>query len=132
MLQAARNLGDLLIVGLNSDESVGRLKGPDRPFIPAAERAEILSALACVDYVIIFEEATPEAAISRLQPDVHCKGADYAPPHGKPLPERALVEAYGGRVEFVPLLPSTSTTELVRRVRRPEDAEPEGGPMAQP
>ena len=116
-LQAARNLGDMLVVGVNSDESVRRLKGPSRPFMPVSERAEILSALECVDYVIVFAEPTPEAAIGRLMPDVHCKGADYAPPGGKPMPETAVVESCGGRVEFVPLVPSTSTSELVRRVR---------------
>jgi rfaE bifunctional protein nucleotidyltransferase chain/domain len=124
MLQAARSLGDLLIVGLNSDASVRRLKGPPRPFVSATERAEILCALACVDYVVIFDENTPVAALARLQPDIHCKGADYAP-GGKPLPERAVVEAYGGRVEFVPLLPATSTTQLACRIRG--STEPERG-----
>jgi rfaE bifunctional protein nucleotidyltransferase chain/domain len=125
LLQAARSLGDLLVVGLNSDASVRRLKGPERPLIPAAERAEMLCALACVDHVIIFAETTPAAALARLRPDVHCKGADYAP-GGQPLPERAIVEAYGGRVEFVPLVPAASTTQLVGRIRR--GAAPEGGP----
>jgi rfaE bifunctional protein nucleotidyltransferase chain/domain len=116
-LQSARQLGDILVVGLNSDDSVRRLKGPDRPIVPAAERAEILAALACVDHVIIFDESTPEAALERLRPDVHCKGADYAPPHGKPIPEAAVVAAYGGRIEFLPLLPDISTTDLVRKIR---------------
>lgn len=67
-----------------------------------------------MDAVVIFDEDTPEAALRRLKPDIHCKGADYAPPHGKPIPERAVVEAYGGRVEFLPLLPGVSTTEIIR------------------
>jgi len=116
-LQAARRFGDILVVGLNSDDSVRRLKGPDRPILPAAERAELLAALECVDHVVIFDEATPESALARLQPEVHCKGADYAPPHGKPIPEAALVEGYGGRVEFLPLMPASSTTDIVRRIR---------------
>jgi D-glycero-beta-D-manno-heptose 1-phosphate adenylyltransferase len=121
-LQTARGLGDLLVVGVNSDSSVRQLKGPGRPIVPEAERAEVLSALACVDYVIVFDERTPEAALERLRPDVHCKGADYAPPHGKPIPEAALVAGYGGRIEFLPLVPGTSTSDLVRRARELEDA----------
>ncbi|HVS38443.1 MAG TPA: adenylyltransferase/cytidyltransferase family protein [Gemmataceae bacterium] len=116
-LQAARAFGDALVVGVNSDESVRRLKGPGRPIVPAAERAELVAALECVDRVVLFDELTPEAALARLQPDVHCKGADYAPPHGKPIPEAAVVAAYGGRVEFLPLLPGVSTTDLVRRIQ---------------
>jgi rfaE bifunctional protein nucleotidyltransferase chain/domain len=115
-LQAARALGDALVVGVNSDESVRRLKGPRRPIVPAAERVEVLAALECVDRVVVFEELTPEAALARLQPDVHSKGADYAPPHGKPIPEARVVSAYGGRIEFLPLLPAVSTTDLVRRI----------------
>src|SRR5438552_237298 len=90
-LQAARSRGDILVVGVNSDASVRQLKGPGRPLIPAAQRVEILAALEYVDYVVIFDELTPEAALARLQPDVHCKGADYAPPHGKPNPETPLL-----------------------------------------
>jgi rfaE bifunctional protein nucleotidyltransferase chain/domain len=119
-LQAARRLGDVLIVGVNSDASVRQLKGTGRPILPAEERAELLSALACVDYVVIFDELTPEAALARLQPDVHCKGADYALPHGKPIPEAALVESYGGRVEFLPLVPGTSTSDLIQRIHELE------------
>ena len=115
-LLAARRLGDVLVVGLNSDDSVRSLKGPGRPILPAVERAELLAALECVDLVAVFEESTPAAALARLQPDVHCKGADYAPPHGKPIPEAEVVRSDGGRVEFLPLLPETSTSALVRRI----------------
>jgi D-beta-D-heptose 7-phosphate kinase/D-beta-D-heptose 1-phosphate adenosyltransferase len=117
-LQAARDLGDRLIVGLNSDASVQQLKGPSRPIIPAAQRAEVLAALACVDHVVIFDELTAEASIARLKPDVYCKGADYAPPHGKPVPEAAQVEAYGGRIAYLPLVPNASTTDIVQRIRQ--------------
>jgi rfaE bifunctional protein nucleotidyltransferase chain/domain len=116
-LQAARSLGDVLVVGVNSDESVRQLKGASRPIVPVEERAEILGALACVDYVVVFEELTPEAALARLQPEVHCKGADYAPPGGKPIPEARIVQAYGGRIEFLPLFAPSSTSDLVRRVQ---------------
>jgi D-glycero-beta-D-manno-heptose 1-phosphate adenylyltransferase len=116
-LQAARRLGDVLVVGINSDESVRRLKGPGRPILSADERAVVLSALACVERVVVFDEPTPESALLRLRPDVHCKGAEYAPPHGKPVPEAQAVRSYGGRVEFLPFLPGVSTTEVIRRVR---------------
>jgi D-glycero-beta-D-manno-heptose 1-phosphate adenylyltransferase len=123
-LEAARAFGDLLVVGINSDASVRGLKGPGRPILPAAQRCELVAALACVDYAVVFDEPVPLGAISRLKPDVHCKGADYAPPAGKPIPEAAVVAAYGGRLEFFPLVPGLSTTDLLRRVRR---AEGEGG-----
>jgi rfaE bifunctional protein nucleotidyltransferase chain/domain len=119
-LRAARACGDVLVVGINSDASVRRLKGPGRPVLSAAGRVEVLSAFACVDYVVVFDDATPEAALARLRPDVHCKGADYAPPHGKAIPELPLVEGYGGKVVFLRLVPSVSTSELIRRIRPPE------------
>jgi rfaE bifunctional protein nucleotidyltransferase chain/domain len=117
-LTAARSLGDVLVVGLNSDDSVRQIKGLSRPIIGQDDRVEMLAALVCVDAVVVFEEATPENALQRLQPDIHCKGADYAPPYGKPVPEARLVEAYGGKVKYLPLLPGISTTELVSRIQR--------------
>jgi rfaE bifunctional protein nucleotidyltransferase chain/domain len=119
-LQTARSLGDLLVVGVNSDASVRALKGPARPILTEAERVELLSALACVDHVIVFAEATPEAALLRLKPDIHCKGAEYAPPNGKPVPEADLVQAYGGRIMYLPQVPGFSTTELIHRIRKRE------------
>jgi len=116
-LQAARALGDLLVVGLNSDASVRGYKGPNRPILTQDERAALLAALECVDYVVVFDEPTPEAALARLKPDIHCKGAEYAPPHGRPVPERAVVEGYGGRIAYLPLVPGLSTTELLKRLR---------------
>ena len=116
-LQLASELGDVLVVGINSDESVRLLKGVGRPILTANDRAEVLAALECVDHVVVFSELTPTATLERLRPDVHCKGADYAPPYGKPIPERALVEAYGGRVAFLPLVPGISTSELIRRIQ---------------
>ena len=117
-LEAARRMGDVLIVGVNSDDSVRRIKGPGRPIVPAAERAEILAALSCVDHVVVFDETTPEEAISRWKPDVHCKGADYAPPDGKPIPEAEVIEAYDGRIEFLPLSGSISTSDIIQRIRQ--------------
>lgn len=118
-LRTARSLGDILVVGINSDDSVRRLKGPPRPIVPAVERAFILAALECVDYVTIFEEDTPERAIGILRPDVHCKGAEYAPPNGKPIPEAELVSSYGGKIRFLPIVNARSTTNLIRTIRGP-------------
>lgn len=116
-LAAARQLGDLLVVGLNSDASVRRNKGPRRPILTQDERAAMLAAVECVDYVVAFDEATPETALARLKPDVHCKGAEYAPPHGRPVPERGVVEGYGGRIAYLPLVPGVSTTDLLARIQ---------------
>lgn len=107
--------GDFLIVGINSDDSVRRLKGVNRPIISEDDRALMLSALACVDAVVIFEEDTPISLIRLLRPDIHIKGSDYA---GKPIPEREDVESYGGKVEFVELKPGWSTTSFLKRLHR--------------
>ena len=114
-LTAARALGDVLVVGLNSDDSVRRLKGPGRPILELDQRAALISALRSVDHVVVFDEDTPEAALERLKPDVHSKGAEYAPPHGSPMPEREVVEAYGGRIEFLPEVSGISTSEVIAR-----------------
>jgi D-glycero-beta-D-manno-heptose 1-phosphate adenylyltransferase len=120
-LLAASEHGDVLIVGLNSDHSIRQLKGPARPIVPEAERAQVVAALACVDYVVLFDDLVPTNLLEQIRPDVHCKGADYAPPHGKPIPERTIVEAHGGRVAFLPLVPGMSTSELIQRIRNLED-----------
>jgi rfaE bifunctional protein nucleotidyltransferase chain/domain len=113
----------VLVVGVNSDSSVRRLKGAGRPILPAIERAELVASLAGVGHVVIFDEDTPEECIRLLRPHVHCKGADYAPPHGKPVPEAAIVESYGGRVAYLPLVDGLSTTELIRRIRQLPDGD---------
>ena len=118
-LRAARAKGDLLIVGVNDDASVQRYKGPRRPIVPAAERAELVAGLACVDYVTIFGEDTAIELVRALQPDVYVKGGDYAAPGatgGKPLPEAEVVRAHGGQVAIVPLVPDASSTSLIERV----------------
>jgi rfaE bifunctional protein nucleotidyltransferase chain/domain len=109
LLQAARSLGDCLIVCLNSDESVRRLKGEGRPLNPAADRVSVLSALHCVDAVLVFGEDTPSAALQRLRPDVWVKGGDY---EGQVLPEAALLSTWGGQAVTVPYLAGRSTTQL--------------------
>ncbi len=108
-LAAARELGDCLIVCLNSDDSVRRLKGPERPIIGQHDRAELLLAMECVDAVMVFDEDTPEAALGRLRPDIWVKGGDYK---GASLPEAGLVESWGGRCVTVPYHPARSTTGL--------------------
>lgn len=114
-LEAARALGDLLIVGVNDDESVRRLnKGPERPINPLVDRMAVLAALRCVDGVLAFSEDTPVELISRLRPDIHVKGGDY---DAASLPETPVVEAGGGRVVILPLLPGRSTTGIVRKLR---------------
>lgn len=116
-LQAARNCGDLLVVGVNSDASVRALKGADRPVTPCAERLEIIAALECVDFVVVLDDPNPTEALSRLRPEVHCKGAGHAGPDGKAMPELETVRAYGGRVELIPAKPAVSTTSIGARVR---------------
>ena len=114
-LQAARTLGDLLVVGVNSDASVRHLnKGVDRPIVPEAQRAEVLAALGCVDYVVIFSEPDPGALITALQPDVLVKGGDWAI---NQIVGRETVEARGGIVTTIPLVPGLSTTSLLQRIR---------------
>jgi rfaE bifunctional protein nucleotidyltransferase chain/domain len=113
-LQAARALGDALIVAINSDRSVRAIKGPERPLTAAAERAEILLSLACVDAVAIFDEDTPQAIISAVQPDILVKGADWGP---EAIVGRDVVEARGGRVVRIPLVEGQSTSRLIAAVK---------------
>ena len=110
MLEAARSLGDCLIVCLNSDESVRRLKGSDRPLVPEDDRAGVLRALTAVDAVLVFDEDTPEAALERLRPHVFAKGGDYTRDE---LPEARVVESWGGEVVILPYVAGRSTTQLI-------------------
>ena len=114
-LEQARALGDALIVGLNSDASVRELKGAGRPVLPENERAEILAALECVDAVVIFHEPTPREIISKLLPDVLVKGGDWP---GNQIIGREEVEAAGGRVVPVPVVPGYSTSAILDRIRQ--------------
>ncbi|HZY30848.1 MAG TPA: D-glycero-beta-D-manno-heptose 1-phosphate adenylyltransferase [Candidatus Methylomirabilis sp.] len=113
LLQQARELGDLLIVGLNSDASVRRVKGPSRPVLPEEERAEVLSALASVDYVVFFDDPDPGSTIAALQPDVLAKGADWAKDQ---IVGRETVEGRGGRVVTIPLVEGSSTSGIIDRI----------------
>lgn len=112
-LEAARALGDVLVVAVNSDRSVRALKGPTRPFTPVGDRAIVLAALACVDFVVAFDDDTAERLVQRLRPDIYVKGGDYA--RDEPV-EAAVVRAYGGNVRILPFTSGYSTTDLVQRI----------------
>ena len=113
-LQEARALGDCLVVGINSDNSIRQLaKGADRPIVPAAQRAEVLASLTCVDYVTIFDEPDPLALIQVLRPNILVKGGDWAPEN---IVGKDFVEAYGGIVRSIPLVPHVSTTAIVQKI----------------
>jgi D-beta-D-heptose 7-phosphate kinase/D-beta-D-heptose 1-phosphate adenosyltransferase len=114
-LQQSRELGDTLVVGVNSDRSVRAIKGPSRPVTPELERAEMLAALSCVDIVVLFDEDTPSALIARLRPDVLVKGADWA---GREIPGQDIVEKGGGRIVLAPFESGYSTTNIIDTVRK--------------
>jgi D-beta-D-heptose 7-phosphate kinase/D-beta-D-heptose 1-phosphate adenosyltransferase len=114
-LEQARRLGDRLVVGVNSDASVRRLKGASRPLVPARQRAEVLAALECVDWVVIFPEATPRALIAALEPDVYAKGGDWPL---AVLRREDLPEAFAGRVVRLRQIPGIRTTRIVERAKR--------------
>jgi rfaE bifunctional protein nucleotidyltransferase chain/domain len=115
VLERARALGDCLIVGINTDESVRTLgKGPDRPINPLEDRARVVGALRCVEFVVSFGERTPERLLAELKPSVHVKGGDYV---ADGLPEAPVVRAYGGEIVILPLLPGRSTTGILERIR---------------
>lgn len=114
-LEGARREGDWLVVGINSDRSVSRAKGPSRPVLPENERAEIVAALAAVDAVSIFDEDSPAALIAAIQPHVHAKGTDYS---ADTVPERDVVAAYGGRTAIVGDAKDHATTDVVARIKR--------------
>ncbi|MHB8842980.1 MAG: D-glycero-beta-D-manno-heptose 1-phosphate adenylyltransferase [Candidatus Aquicultor sp.] len=112
-LQEARLLGDCLVIGLNSDQSVGEIKDPARPLISEAQRAEVLAALECVDYIVLFDEADPYKLIEEVRPDILVKGADWSMDK---IIGADLVSSYGGEVRRVELVPSISTSEIINRI----------------
>lgn len=114
ILKKAKELGDVLVVGINSDASVKRLKGPQRPHNTQEDRAEILSSLECVDYVTVFGEDTPVEFLEVVKPNIHVKGSDYKP---SDLAETPVVERGGGQVKIVELVPNKSTTGLIEKIK---------------
>lgn len=115
-LNMAKNLGNILIVGLNSDSSVIKIKGKNRPINPQRDRAEVLSGLECVDYITIFNEKTPENLIKIILPHILAKGSDWK---GKEVAGSDIVMKNGGRVVFVPLLKGRSTSEIIKKIKQP-------------
>ena len=121
-LQAARRLGDMLVVGVNDDAVTTERKGPRRPILPEDERAELVAGLGCVDYAVVFSEPTAEGIIALLRPDIYVKGGDYAlsdedlAAGKRPLPEAAVVRGYGGEARTIPLVAGRSTSEIERRI----------------
>ncbi|MEZ5331734.1 MAG: adenylyltransferase/cytidyltransferase family protein [Thermoanaerobaculia bacterium] len=114
-LRDARAQGDALVVAVNDDDSVARLKGTGRPIVPAAERAELLAALEPVDFVVVFAGDSPAPLLERLRPDVHCKGPDYGTPER--VPEYQVVRSYGGETRLVGDPKDHATTDLIRKVQ---------------
>ena len=112
-LTAAKEFGDILIIGLNTDSSVKMLKGNDRPINTEMDRAEVLLALKAVDYVVLFGEKTAEELIAEVKPDIYVKGGDYTL---ETLPEAKIVQSYGGKVEFIPMVAGRSTTNIINKI----------------
>ena len=116
-LTAARQLGDCLIVGLNSDCSVQTLKGPTRPINSEEDRAEVIAGLAAVDFIVLFNEQTAETIVAVIQPDIYVKGGDYRIDQ---LPEAAIVNQYGGKIIIIPEVPGRSSTNIIQKISRQE------------
>ncbi len=116
-LQAAKAFGDLLVVAMNSDQSVRGLKGPERPIVSEADRAELLAGLACVDYVVLFDESTPESLLQLIQPQVHVKGDQYSVDS---LPEADMLKAMGTKIEFVSMVEGRSSTSVIDKIKQLE------------
>lgn len=114
-LEEAKNIGDVLVVLLNSDQSVHRLKGETRPIVPEKERAQVIAGLGCVDYVCIFDEQTPCEKYLMFQPDYIVKGGDY---QGKTIPEMETVATYGGKIAYLSFVEGHSTTNIIEKIKQ--------------
>ena len=114
-VEAAKAQGDVLVLGLNTDESVRRLKGPERPINSELDRAKVVGALKAVDYVVLFGEQTAEAVIAEVKPDVYVKGGDYTL---DTLPEAKIVQSYGGKVAFIDMVEGRSTTNIINKIKK--------------
>ncbi len=113
-LVKTKSFADVMVVALNSDKSVKSIKGPDRPINNENDRAEILNALSCVDYVVLFDEDSPAELLAEIKPDVHTKGADYTV---ETLPEARIIMEAGGRIEFISFVEGKSTTSLIDKIK---------------
>jgi len=114
LLEKAKEYGDVLVLGLNTDDSIKRLKGPSRPIINQQERIKILSALEYVNYIVLFDENNPYNLIKRIKPDIHVKGEDYKE---KTMPEAKIVKSYGGKIVLLPLTTNISTTNIINKIK---------------
>ena len=114
-LRKARELGEVLVVAINSDDSVRALKGPGRPIVPEAERVEVIASLDCVDYVTVFQESTAARLVAELRPDIYVKGGDYGPGRCS-MPEAQVVAEYGATAVFLEYVPGTSTTGIIETI----------------
>ena len=112
-LQTCRQMGDVLVVAVNTDRSVSGLKGPNRPIVSESERAELLAGLGCVDYVVLFDQPTPEPLLRQIRPDVHVKGAQYTEEN---LPEAATLREIGTQIKFAPMVEGRSTTNIIEKI----------------
>lgn len=117
LLKEAKGFGDVLILGLNTDASVKRFKGPARPIIPEEDRAEILSSLECVDYIVFFDEDNPCRIIDEIKPDIHVKGGDYNPDDFIKMPEAKIVRGYGGEVKIINIVDGRSTSSIINKIK---------------
>ena len=117
LLEKAKSFGHILIVGVNSDESVRKLKGENRPVNNQEDRTRLLAALSVVDHVTVFEEDTPCEIISRLEPDIHVKGGDYDPDDFENMPEAKVVKNYGGEVKIISLIDGKSSSKIIRQMQ---------------
>lgn len=113
-LQQARHLGDKLIIALNTDASVKRLKGDSRPILPESERAELLAGLDCVDWVVLFDEDTPDNILRKIKPDIHVKGGDYTE---ESLPETPVLKEVGAEIKFLPFIEGRSTSSIIDKIQ---------------
>ena len=112
-LEQAKTYGDVLVLFMNSDSSVRRLKGPKRPIVSEEERAVVAAGLGCIDYVCLFDEDTPENIISEIEPDVWAKGADY---EGEDIPEAKIINGYGGKIAYISFVEGCSSTNIVEKI----------------
>lgn len=112
-LEKAKSFGDILILFLNSDNSIKRIKGEKRPIVPENERAQVIAGLGCIDYVCVFDEDTPCQVIEKIKPDVWVKGADYK---NKTVPEQKILAGYGGKIEYIDFLDGCSSTNIITKI----------------
>ena len=116
LLKQAKSFGDVLCVGVNSDESVRKLKGDDRPINNEKDRIELLTAFSIVDYIVVFNELTPCNTIATLKPDIHVKGGDYDPANFEHMPEAKIIKEYGGEIKIIKIIKGKSSSDIIKKI----------------